>query len=275
MQQLGSCPLLVVPGEEEPLYFCLEVLLGGPRWRRGCCSQGEQRGSNERGMGCHTLVKADLSSQTSLQTHELRIDSGCHCHVVGPIHCDVDPDFKFAPPLVELGGRTIERAGIRDHLLACQQCWLRLCSRKGHNMVLEVDLPLDELTEESIEVSHSSDSVGVETGIGGRSLFNQSEARGPEGAVASEREIWQGRNRKGTVESEEDLDFEVTGKATVGGNGGGKLVLLFEGGFSSDSFFAGDRARTVNDHQALLLRFNKVTGELVRYGDYLYGVTYT
>jgi len=133
-------------------------------------------------------------------------------------------------------------------------------------MVLEVDLPLDELTEESVEVSHSSDSVGVETGIGGRSLFNRSEMRGPEGAVASEREVWQGRNRKGTVEAEEDLDFEVAGKATVGGNGSSELIFLFEGSFSSDSFFAGDRAGTVNDRQALLLRFDEVAGKLVRYG---------
>jgi len=133
-------------------------------------------------------------------------------------------------------------------------------------MILEVDLPLDELTEESVEVSHSSDSVRVETGIGGRSLFNRSETRGPEGAAACEREVWQGRNRKGTVEAEEDLDFEVAGKATVGGNGSGKLVFFFEGCFSGDSFFAGDRVGTVNDRQALLLRFDEVTGKLVRYG---------
>jgi len=75
------------------------------------------------------------------------------------------------------------------------------------------------------------------------------------------------------VEAKEDLDFEVAGKVTVGGNGGGELILLFEGSFSSDSFFAGDRARAVNDRQALLLRFNEVLGELVWYGDYLYGVT--
>jgi len=133
-------------------------------------------------------------------------------------------------------------------------------------MVLEVDLPLDELTEESVEVSHSSDSVGVETGIGGRSLFNWSEMRGLEGVVASKREVWQGRNRKGTVEAEEDLDFEVAGKATVGGNGGGELILLFKGGLSSDSFFARDRARTIDGRQALLLRFDEVMGKLVRYG---------
>jgi len=133
-------------------------------------------------------------------------------------------------------------------------------------MILEVDLPLDELTEESVEVSHSSDSVGVETGIGGRSLFNRSETRGPEGTAASEREVWQGRNRKGTVEAEEDLNFEVAGKATVGGNGSGELTFLFEGSLSSDCFFAGDRAGTVDDRQALLLRFDEVTGKLVRYG---------
>jgi len=124
-------------------------------------------------VGRHALVKVDLSPLASFRTHEPRIDSGCHCHIVGPIHCDLNPDLEFAPPLVELGGRTIKRAGIRDHLLACRRCWLRLCSHKGRDMVLEVNLPLDELTEESVEVSHSSDSVGVETGIGGRSLFNQ------------------------------------------------------------------------------------------------------
>jgi len=91
-------------------------------------------------------------------------------------------------------------------------------------MVLEVDLPLDELTEESVEVSHSSDSVGVETGIGGRSLFNWSKTRGPEGVAVSEREVWQGRNRKGMVEAKEDLDFKVAGKATVGGNSGSDLI---------------------------------------------------
>ena len=58
-----------------------------------------------------------------------------------------------------------------------------------------------------------------------------------------------------------DLDFKVTGKATVGGNGGSKLVLLFEGCFPSD------RAGTIDDRQALLLRFNEVAGKLVWYGD--------
>jgi len=218
-------------------------------------------------MSCHALVKMDLSPPTSFWTHEPRVNSGCDRRVVSPIHRDFDPDLEFAPPFVELGGRTIERARICDHLLACRRCWLRLCSRKGRDMVLEVDLPLDELTEESIEVSHSSDLVGVETGIGGRSLFNRSEMRGPEGATASKREVWQGRNRKGTVVSEEDLDFEVADKATIGGNGSGKLILFFEGGFSSDSFFAGDRVRTVDNRQVLLLRSDEVAGKLVRYGD--------
>jgi len=68
------------------------------------------------------------------------------------------------------------------------------------------------------------------------------------------------------VESKEDLDFEVAGKATVGSNGSGELIFLFEGSFSSDSFFAGDRVRTVNDCQALLLRFDEVAGKLVQYG---------
>ena len=97
-------------------------------------------------------------------------------------------------------------------------------------------------------------------------MFNWSETRGLEGAAASEREVWQGRNRKGTVEAEENLDFEVAGKTTVGGNGSGKLVFLLEGCFSSDSFFAGDRAGAVNDRQAPLLHFDEVAGKLVRHG---------
>jgi len=68
------------------------------------------------------------------------------------------------------------------------------------------------------------------------------------------------------VEAEEDLDFEVADKATVGGNGSGELIFLFEGCLSGDSFFARDRAGTVDDRQALLLRFDEVAGKLVRYG---------
>jgi len=130
-------------------------------------------------------------------------------------------------------------------------------------------LPLNELDEELLKVCHSS--VGVETGIRGRSLFNQSEAGRPERAAVSEREVWQGQDRKGTVEAEEDLDFKVADKATVGGNGGGELMLLFERDFFSNLFFASDRAGTVDDRQALLLRFDEVVGKLVRYGGNIRG----
>jgi len=133
-------------------------------------------------------------------------------------------------------------------------------------MGLEVKLALNELCKEVLKVCHSSDSVGVETGVGGRSLFNWLETRGPECVAASEREVWQGRDRKGMVEAEEDLDFKVAGKVTVGGNGGSKLVFLFDGCLPSEVFFAGDRARTVDNRQVLLLRFNKVAGKLVWYG---------
>jgi len=217
-------------------------------------------------MGCHALVKADLSPPTSFWTCEPRVDSGRDCHVIGPLHHDLDPDLELAPPLVELGGRTVERAGIRDHLLARRHCLLRLCSRNGREMVLEVNLTLNELCEELLQVFHSLELVGVQAGIGGRSLFNWSKMGGPECAAASEREVWQGRNRKGAVEAEEDLNFKVADKATVGGNSSGKLVLFFERDFSSEVFLTGNRARTVDDRQALLLCFNEVTRELVRYG---------
>jgi len=57
-------------------------------------------------------------------------------------------------------------------------------------MVLEVNLPLDELGKELLEVCHSSDSVGAEAGIGGRSLFNWLEVGRLERAAVSEREVW-------------------------------------------------------------------------------------
>ena len=99
-------------------------------------------------------------------------------------------------------------------------------------------------------------------------MFNWLEAGRLERVAASEWEVWQGHNRKGAVEAEEDLNFEVADKATVGGNGSGKLVLFFERDFPSKGFFANDRARTIDDCQVLLLHFNKMMRELVRYGDY-------
>ena len=84
--------------------------------------------------------------------------------------------------------------------------------------------------------------------------------------MASKREVWQGRNRKGTVESEEDLDFKVAGKVTVGGNGSGELIFFLNCQLPCLRFSTCDRARTVDDRQALLLHFNEVTGKLVRYG---------
>ena len=133
-------------------------------------------------------------------------------------------------------------------------------------MGLNVNLILDELGEEGLEVCHDL-LVGVEVGIEGRSLFNWSKMGGLERAAVSEQEVWQGQNRKGMVEAKEDLDLKVTGKATVGSNGSGELVFLFKDCFSSESFFTGDRAGTVDDCQVLLLHFDEVTREVVRYGD--------
>jgi len=93
-------------------------------------------------------------------------------------------------------------------------------------MVLETNLPLDELTKECLQACHSSDSVGVETGVRGWPVLNGTEVGRVERSAASEREVWQGQDRKGTKESEEYFDFEVAGKATVGGDGVGKLILL-------------------------------------------------
>jgi len=106
----------------------------------------------------------------------------------------------------------------------------------------------------------------VETGVRGWPVSNRTEVGRVERSAASEREVWQGRNRKGTVESEEDLDFEVAGKATVGGDSVGKLILLLNCRLPCLRLSTCDRARTINDRQALLLHFDEMAGKLVRYG---------
>ena len=106
----------------------------------------------------------------------------------------------------------------------------------------------------------------METGVRGWPVLNGTEAGGAERLAASEREVQQGWERKGTKESEEYFDFEVAGKATVGGDGIGKLILLFNCRLPFLRLSTCDRARTVNDCQVLLLRFDEVAGKLVQYG---------
>jgi len=74
-------------------------------------------------------------------------------------------------------------------------------------MGLEVKLTLDKLGEEVLKVCHSSELVGVEAGIGGRSLFNQSEMKGPECAAVSEREVWPGVQQEGNGGGQGGLGF--------------------------------------------------------------------
>jgi len=63
-------------------------------------------------------------------------------------------------------------------------------------------------------------------GVRGWPIPNGTEAGRTERSAASEREVWQGWDRKGTKESEEYFDFKVAGKATVGGDSVGKLIFL-------------------------------------------------
>ena len=85
--------------------------------------------------------------------------------------------------------------------------------------------------------------------------------------AASEREVWQGQDRKGTVEAKEDLNFEVTGEGTVGSDGIGELVFLLNCQLPCLCFSTCDRVGAVDNHQVLLLHFDKVAGKLVQYGD--------
>ena len=51
---------------------------------------------------------------------------------------------------MELGRGAIICARIGDHLFACRRRWCSLSVGKGHDMVLQVDLPLRELLNEEL-----------------------------------------------------------------------------------------------------------------------------
>jgi len=109
-------------------------------------------------------------------------------------------------------------------------------------------------------------------GVRGWPVLNGTEAGRAERSAASEREVWQGRDRKGMKESKEYFDFKVAGKVTVGGDGVGKLVLLLNCRLPCLRLSTCDRARTINDRQALLLCFDEMAGKLVRYGGNVRGI---
>ena len=98
----------------------------------------------------HTVVQADLSPVPSFWASELRVNGHGDLGICCPLHSDLHPDFNFAPPLMELGRGAIVRARIGNHLLACHRRWCSLSIGKGHNMVLQVDLPLHEMLDEEL-----------------------------------------------------------------------------------------------------------------------------
>ena len=98
----------------------------------------------------HAMVQVDLSPVLSFQASELRVNGCGNLSICCSAHPDLHPDFDFAPPFVEFGRGAIVCARISDHLLACCCCWCSLHVGKGHDMVLQVDLPLCELLEEEL-----------------------------------------------------------------------------------------------------------------------------
>ena len=96
----------------------------------------------------HALVQADLGSTSCLWPGKVQVDCCRNFSISSPLHQDQNPRFDLAPPLMELGRGTIIHFRVHDHLLPWQRHWCRLCSHKGHDMVLEVDLALGELGED-------------------------------------------------------------------------------------------------------------------------------
>ena len=153
------------------------------------------------------VVKLDLSPPTSLRTREARVHSSCHCRIIRAFHRDLKPDLELRPPLMELGGRTIERARICDHLLARRRRRCRLCSGKGRDMGLEVDLPLGKLYEDLVKVRHRK---GLVAGSAGRGLLTPSVTVGAsEGKGAFVGDVVGDRGYSGNVNVNVEKDSVV------------------------------------------------------------------
>ena len=134
MQELGPCPLSVVPWQEEPLDLHLKSCPGQPH------------------VVCHALVKVDMSEATCARALQVRVNSHCLLLISGGGMGYVDPNLDLGPPLVELLWRPI--IGLRgcDNFLwrkGTSSSWANVCLvceelGKCHAKVL---LVLDELLD--------------------------------------------------------------------------------------------------------------------------------
>ena len=133
-QELGPCPLLVIPWEKEVLDLHLECCPCGPHICR------------------HALIQADLCEAARMRAFQTRVNSHCLLLVSGSGMGGGNPNLNFGPPFVELLGRPV--IGLRgcDNLLlrnGTRHTWDCICcvGEELGKHCSEVLLILDELLD--------------------------------------------------------------------------------------------------------------------------------
>ena len=134
MQELGPCPLPVVPGQEEPLNLHLECHPGWPHVIH------------------HALIKANLCKMACTRPLQMQVNSHCFLLIGGGGMGSVDPDFDLGPPLMEFLQRPIIDLRGHDNFLqrkGAGSSWANVCLMHEElgKCCAEVLLILDELLD--------------------------------------------------------------------------------------------------------------------------------
>ena len=136
IQELGPCPLLVVPWEEEILDLHLEICPCGPS------------------IGHHALIEANLCIMACTRSFQMQEYRCCLFLVGGSGMGGCDPDLGLRPPLMKLLWRPIVKFGSQDNFLRMSGPSSCLHGDVLLQGVVEGLLPIGKLEDDVIPVSH-------------------------------------------------------------------------------------------------------------------------
>ena len=138
-QELGPCPLLIIPGEKEGLNLCWQCGPGWPHVHR------------------HALIEVNLHKAACARAFQVRVNGCCLLLVGGSVVSGHDPDLDFGPPFMELLGRPIIGLRGRDNLLSrngtcCSGGNICLVGEELGKCLPKVLLILDKLLDHSFPI---------------------------------------------------------------------------------------------------------------------------
>ena len=136
MQELGPCPLLVIPQEEEVLDLHLEICPCGPS------------------IGCHAFIEANLCITACTRPFQMREYHHCLLSIGGSGMGGHNPDLGLQPPFMKPLWQPVVKFGRRDNFLRMSSPSSCLCSDILLQGVVEGLLPIGELKDDVIPVSH-------------------------------------------------------------------------------------------------------------------------